>query len=124
MAKATQLDSPSLIPRSASSQTLSSPTRRSGDESALHRAARAGDMESLLEILTEKSIEINTRDQFGETPLHLVAHNNRIKLADRLLRESTIEVNCTDLFGRTPLFLAARNGHVGNSIFQHYVGYV
>jgi ankyrin repeat protein len=64
--------------------------------------------------LTDKAIEINTRDQFGETALHLVAHNNRIKLADRLLRESTIEVNCTDLFGRTPLFLAARNGHLGS----------
>lgn len=76
---------------------------------ALHLAARDGDVRTLTRLLAEGSA-LDATDDEGRTPLHLAAGNGRFGAVAALL-DAGSDLSVRDLEGRTPLHLAARNGH-------------
>jgi beta-lactamase regulating signal transducer with metallopeptidase domain len=77
--------------------------------SALHLAARGGNVRALIRLLAE-GLALEAADDEGRTPLHLAAGNGRIETVAALL-DAGSDLSARDLEGRTPLHLAARNGY-------------
>lgn len=75
-----------------------------GLETPLHRAAEAGDTDTMQEILDRES-EVDERDLLGQTPLHVAARAAQFE-AVQLLVESGADVNARTAHGETPLAMA------------------
>jgi len=96
----------SLTPAFAQ-QTASTPASR---ETAIHRAARTGDL-ALLQSELQRGVSPNTGDDQGRTPLIDAAGAGHVEAA-RLLLDSGAEVNARSKSGRTALIEAAAQGRI------------
>jgi len=74
----------------------------------LHRAASAGDVKRVKELL-EKGADPNTQDEKGRTPLYWAAYKGRVDVV-KLLLERGADPNVKDGDGKTPLDLARAEG--------------
>ena len=77
------------------------------DESALHDAVRAKDIEMVKFLISQKA-SIDLKDQFGYTPFHLAVRYHDIEIA-KLLMAQGADIDTTDSYGDTPLIDAVRN---------------
>ena len=77
--------------------------------SALHEAAKSGDVEQIKSLISEGA-DVNRRDSNQWTALHEAAHNGKIEAA-RLLISNGAEVDVKEKDGWTPLFLALPSGN-------------
>lgn len=80
------------------------------DEYALHKAAAAGDLETIAMLLTWGA-EINRKDGYGNTPLHYAAFFGKTDAAAILLSKGA-DPSAKDCRGDAPADTAARQGHV------------
>ena len=80
-----------------------------GEDSELHGAARAGDVEKVKELL-RAGADVDGEGWFGETPLHLAAFEGHRELT-ALLIEKGADVSAKDEYASTPLHEAAWGGH-------------
>mmetsp|Transcript_6633 Transcript_6633/g.18742 ORF Transcript_6633/g.18742 Transcript_6633/m.18742 type:complete len:167 (-) Transcript_6633:87-587(-) len=78
--------------------------------SALHEAARAGQIAAINEFLDEHEDDIDIRDADGRTALHWAAVAGESP-AGALLVECDADVNLVDKDGNTPLHLSAVHNH-------------
>lgn len=78
---------------------------------ALHEAARNGDIERLKSLL-DNGADVNAKDEKnGAAPLHYAAGHGHAR-AVKLLLDKGAEVNARDNTGSTPLHWAAAGGEV------------
>lgn len=82
--------------------------------SALHVAARSGDVSKVLELLSgvgeEEPADVNSGDQHRRTPLHLAAFSGHVEVVRTLLEKSAnADREAMDNF--LPLHFAAQQGH-------------
>ena len=80
-------------------------------QTALHRAAMAGDLEAVRSLLHGKA-DVNAKSRRGYTPLHCAVISQRtdtarLKRVVHLLLASGANLNARDAGGRTPLHVAA-----------------
>jgi len=78
--------------------------------SNLIHVASASNLQSLVDVLLQRGIPVDTRDEWGETALHKAAERGLASLASLLLAHHA-DVNAKSLEKRTPLERAAANGH-------------
>jgi ankyrin repeat protein len=78
---------------------------RETGETALHRAAREGQVEAA-RLLIDRGARIDARDKEGNTPLHLAVHKGQGKIV-RLLLERTADPEVANKADATPLHVAA-----------------
>ncbi|XP_069677374.1 uncharacterized protein [Periplaneta americana] len=71
--------------------------------------AETGDMKKV-EILLDKGIDVNTRDNRAKTPILLAATHGHLQLVVMLL-ERGADINATDKTNNTPILYATRQGH-------------
>src|SRR5947209_12148346 len=81
-------------------------------ESAMHRAAREGNVVMARYFIKQERSVISARDDFGNTPLHTAAENGHVELVNLLLADSETDVNVKNKDGWTPLHRASQNNHV------------
>ncbi|XP_050532673.1 ankyrin repeat domain-containing protein 6-like isoform X2 [Daktulosphaira vitifoliae] len=80
---------------------------------ALHYAASTGDCSSIAELLTNKSVDVNSQDAVGYSAIQIAAAEGNLDVLRLLLRHRA-EVNLHDsVYGDTPLHTSARYGHAG-----------
>jgi ankyrin repeat protein len=79
------------------------------DEQRLHRAAFAGDLESVRRLI-QNQVGVNTAARDGWTPLHSAAFTGHEAMV-ALLLENGAAVNKATKLGLTPLHAAATTGH-------------
>ncbi|CAF2178024.1 unnamed protein product [Rotaria magnacalcarata] len=86
----------------------------------LLEAARAGNEEKLLSLLTLANVNCHASDGRKSTPLHLAAGYNRLAIC-KILLERGADVSCKDKGGLVPLHNAASYGHceVAELLIQH-----
>jgi ankyrin repeat protein len=77
---------------------------------ALHWAARAGDLE-LVDRMVTAGADVAAANRYGVTPLKLAAVNGDARVLERLL-EGGADVNSAGIDGETLLMTAARGGHL------------
>lgn len=73
-------------------------------ETALHRAAKAGDLD-MVRLLLTYGARVDVTDQYGETPLHFAIRGHNPDVI-RLLLEQGADPDWEDIFGRTPAHCA------------------
>ncbi len=78
---------------------------------ALHHAARSGDVETLRTLLAAPGADVNARSDAGETPLLIAAREGEVG-ALRCLLTADAEPDRTGRSGETPLSEAARLGRI------------
>ncbi len=78
---------------------------------ALHLAARAGNLEVVRELLLVGA-NVNIQENEGFTALHLAADAGHLAIVQALLAAHGIQVNTPDNQGRTALHWAANQGHL------------
>ncbi|OJD34109.1 uncharacterized protein BKCO1_2500095 [Diplodia corticola] len=80
---------------------------------ALWYAARKGHEATILNILTEQTIEPDRKDlMYGSTPLWIASRNGHERIVKLLLKQKGVSPDCPDSCGRhTPLSAAASKGH-------------
>jgi uncharacterized protein len=76
---------------------------------ALERAARAGDVHTVDEMLGS-GIDIDSVNRYGQTALMLAAHNGHLELVRFLLQQGA-QRNVTAKYGLSALMLAIVAGH-------------
>ncbi len=76
--------------------------------SAVHEAARSGDIQTV-ERLLEGGSTVDERDKGGMTPLHYAAFAGRCEVADFLMQRG-VPVDIRDAEGGTPLYFASYSG--------------
>ena len=80
-----------------------------GRQSALHKAAWAGDI-ATIQALLAAGADVNMQTTRGRTALHFAAWNGHTTTIQALLTAGA-NVDAYDLWSRTALHKAARNGH-------------
>ena len=93
-------------------ETLSVYTRDEEGCTALHLAARYGQV-GVLKVLLEAGSIINSGNHDGATPLHLACQRNHADTVALLLASPAIDPRLEDINGNTPLHLCAAADHVG-----------
>ena len=73
-------------------------------ETALHRAAKAGDLK-MVQILLANGARVDLTDQYGETPLHFAIRGRNPEVI-RLLLQQGADPDWEDIFGRSPVHCA------------------
>ena len=73
-------------------------------ETALHRAAKAGDLK-MVQILLGHGAKVNLTDQYGETPLHFAIQGRNPEVVKTLLKHGA-DPDREDIFGRSPAHCA------------------
>ncbi|OWF48478.1 Transient receptor potential cation channel subfamily A member 1 [Mizuhopecten yessoensis] len=91
------------------------------DQTALHYAARLGDM-LILNALLKHRCRLDARDQNGKTPLHIAAEYSNSKVIDILMQASQTELNDMDSDGKTPIMIAAETGNYNTAQALLYHG--
>ena len=81
-----------------------------GDDLALHRACRDGNIEVALDLI-EKGAAIDARNRKQRTPLHFACQEGHLNVALALI-EKGADIHARSSGQRTPLHLAIRNGHL------------
>ena len=90
--------------------------RDSDGFTALHRAARDGNLEAARNLINQHQshvqayVNAETHNYWKRTSLHLVAEYGHAEVAELLLSHSA-EVDAKDRYGRTALHWAALTGH-------------
>ena len=77
---------------------------------ALHYAARTGQMDCVKWLVEAVGISSNVRGRSGATPLHDAAAQGQLDCVKYFLGNSAVDVETRDLSGHTALHLAARFG--------------
>merc|ERR1712187_463485 len=72
----------------------------------LCEACITGNIEGVEEILSNKEVDINGRDNVGDTPLMCAADNGHLNIVRRLLQHPEMDVNAPGRIGFTPLMIA------------------
>jgi uncharacterized protein len=80
-------------------------------ETALHRAARLGSVESCELLLTRAGVQLQARDENSWTALMHAAHFGREDNVQLLLQHGA-DINAVDSLGTTPLITACGQQHV------------
>ena len=75
----------------------------------LHRAAEAGDEESLSLLLNNPFINVNMKDTAGDTPLHLAIKTAHIECISLLLKQKDINIYIQNKDDKTPGQLALQS---------------
>ena len=96
--------------RQAPEATAAEPTHPALSPDALHRAAKAGDLDGLKTAL-EAGVDVDARDDQGWTAL-MYAANKGYTLLVQLLLQDRAEVDIRAPDGATALFIAVLHGHV------------
>uniref|UniRef100_A0A672MSN8 Poly [ADP-ribose] polymerase n=1 Tax=Sinocyclocheilus grahami TaxID=75366 RepID=A0A672MSN8_SINGR len=79
----------------------------------LLEAARSGNEEKLMALLTPLNVNCHASDGRKSTPLHLAAGYNRVRIVQLLLQYGAdVHVNAVDTLGQTALHRAALAGHI------------
>ena len=78
------------------------------ENSPLHKAARAGDLDSVEHFLNIHATDVDGAG--GKTPLHYASENGYVSIASVLIAAGA-DVNAKHNFGHTPLHEATRNGY-------------
>ena len=77
----------------------------------LHKAAEAGDLDSVNHFIADHGVTVNVKDSDGQTPLHKTAVNGRVSIASALIAAGA-DVNVKDNISGAPLHYAAVYGRV------------
>ena len=82
-----------------------------GCATALHDAAKRGDINTLTQLLNSGKYDVNAKEtaRYSETPLHFAIQNGHIDIV-KLLIDRGADVNAVTGYGATPLWLAAVRG--------------
>ncbi|MBQ9455763.1 MAG: ankyrin repeat domain-containing protein [Thermoguttaceae bacterium] len=73
-------------------------------ETALHRAAKEGDLK-MVQILLSHGARVDTENQYGETPLHFAIRGRNPEVVQAILKHGG-DPDFKDHFGRTPAHCA------------------
>jgi Ankyrin repeats (3 copies)/Ankyrin repeat len=83
-----------------------------GNTSAIHNAAKNGDLEKVKALLKgNPDFVFSKEDEYGRTPLHYAAENGHTAVAEFLLANKA-EIDAKSNIGKTPLHLAAFAGRI------------
>ncbi len=99
-------------------------TPGSDGDTALHSAVLAGTTEreavSMVKLLLEHDVPINSKDVDGRTALHHAVSVGKLDVSSVLLQAGA-DVDATDKYGQTPLMGAAKNGFtkVASLLLEH-----
>jgi uncharacterized protein len=74
-------------------------------------AAKAGDKEAMVRLLSQKGVNVNVTEGDGTTALHWASYHDDLDSANQLLRAGA-NVNAANDLGATPLWAASQNGSV------------
>ena len=74
-------------------------------------AVNEGDIKTVQELLKDKSIDINAKDEHGRTALLSASHSGHKEIVELLLNHPNIDVNIQDPIGRTVFDYASEYGH-------------
>ncbi|MCP4134217.1 MAG: hypothetical protein GY754_24805 [bacterium] len=85
------------------------------DAASIHYAAKKGDR-TIMNMLLDIGIHVDTRDIEGLTPLSHALYNNQMEIA-RLLVKKGADVNVKDTYGMTPLYWAIKAGNTPGAAF-------
>ncbi|KAJ9503196.1 hypothetical protein H2202_001350 [Exophiala xenobiotica] len=77
----------------------------------LSYAAGDGHMAFTNRFLSERTIDVNSRDESGQTSLSWASRNGRDAVVKQLVSRDDVKADCKDNSGRTPLWWAASEGH-------------
>jgi uncharacterized protein len=94
--------------------------RNDGKVTALHQAARTGDI-ALLRARLQAGDNPNSRDTAGRTPLMYAVSAGKVS-AERVLLASGADVNARDINGVTALIAAAEKGHSKSAVLLIHAG--
>lgn len=80
---------------------------------ALHIAAREGNVEIIRLLLAQPELDINAMNKWKSTPLMIAAGSGNLAIIDLLLRHPRTAINMqAEYYGRTALIEAAVRGHI------------
>ena len=82
--------------------------RRYTEDTPLHIACRCGHLEIVKCLLSQKYINVMSRNKEGNTPLHVVCNTDILKL---LLCSYAVDIACRNKYGSTPLHTACMDDH-------------
>ena len=76
----------------------------------IHDAVQDGDIEQIVQLLTDNPEVIKSANEDGQTPLHLAAEGGDLKMMTLLIKFGG-DVNARDSDGATPLHVAVDSGN-------------
>lgn len=82
----------------------------SGKTNLLHRVISIGNLDLVKEVISDKSRNMETKNELGQTAAHITSISGRDEIMEMLLKRR-INLSCRDTEGYTPLHYACR----GNS---------
>eukprot|EP01124_Arcella_intermedia_P023435 TRINITY_DN3726_c0_g1_i4.p1 TRINITY_DN3726_c0_g1~~TRINITY_DN3726_c0_g1_i4.p1 ORF type:complete len:910 (+),score=261.73 TRINITY_DN3726_c0_g1_i4:1-2730(+) len=84
-------------------------------------AAKIGELELMQELIQNKNLNINARDNLQKTFLHCAAENNKLHIVEWLIQQQA-DINVQDQFSTTPLHLAAKvdSDQIIKCLFSHF----
>ena len=89
------------------SVTQANPNSKDGsiytEDTPLHTACRCGHLEIVKCLLSQKNIDVMSRNKEGNTPLHLVSNTDILRA---LLCSNEVDITCKNKYGNTPLHTA------------------
>lgn len=72
----------------------------------LVKAARSGDKETIIKLLSSNKVNVDARNEFGTTALMAASQDGNADLVKLLIEEYNADVNVENFYGRTALMLA------------------
>jgi hypothetical protein len=78
-------------------------------ESDIHKAALAGNLESVQYLIEQRHVSVEKKDYEGWTPLHYASRNGKIDVVKYLVEQCHAKVRMKTNSGRTPLQIASMN---------------
>ena len=105
--------------RTTQHYVLATLTRDSNGNSTIHMVCHHPN-KHMIQLIIEKTIDVNTPNAFGETPLHHACSANNV-VAVKELRKYYVDRNARDSKQQTPLIVAACNNGiaVAKSLFYN-----
>ena len=85
----------------------------------LHRAASAGDLDSVNHFITVHSASVNAKDSFGQAPLHYAVHHGHVSIVATLIAAGA-DVNVKSSGDNTPLHYATWGFTITTGGLRHY----
>ena len=78
------------------------------ENTPLHIAAKYGQDDTIVQLLSYRECDPNARNKEGDTPLHLAARENRTSMISQLLPNEQCNPNILNKDGDTPLHIAVK----------------